>query len=64
MDKLVGQQIECRITKLDTATEDVVVDRRAILEELERAAKEEAAHLATFLGRELQFVWRPNELIN
>ena len=28
MEKLVGQQIECRITKLDTATEDVVVDRR------------------------------------
>jgi small subunit ribosomal protein S1 len=42
MEKLVGQQIECRITKLDTATEDVVVDRRVVLEELERAAKEEA----------------------
>ena len=28
MEKLVGQQIECRITKLDTASEDVVVDRR------------------------------------
>jgi len=42
MEKLVGQQIECRITKLDTASEDVVVDRRAVLEERERAAKEEA----------------------
>src|SRR6185295_8028303 len=42
LEKLVGQQIECRITKLDTATEDVVVDRRAVLEELERAAKQEA----------------------
>jgi small subunit ribosomal protein S1 len=42
MEKLVGQQIECRITKLDTASEDVVVDRRVILEELERAAKQEA----------------------
>jgi len=42
MEKLVGQQIECRITKLDTASEDVVVDRRIVLEELERAAKEEA----------------------
>jgi small subunit ribosomal protein S1 len=42
MEKLVGQQIECRITKLDTATEDVVVDRRAVLEERERQAKEEA----------------------
>jgi small subunit ribosomal protein S1 len=42
LEKLVGQQIECRITKLDTADEDVVVDRRIVLEELERAAKEEA----------------------
>src|SRR5437879_5577218 len=42
LEKLVGQQIECRITKLDTATEDVVVDRRIVLEELERAAKEQA----------------------
>ena len=42
MEKLVGQEIECRITKLDTATEDVVVDRRVVLEERERAAREEA----------------------
>lgn len=42
MEKLVGEQIECRITKLDTASEDVVVDRRVVLEERERAAKEEA----------------------
>src|SRR5271169_4904505 len=41
MEKLIGQQIECRITKLDTAAEDVVVDRRSVLEERERAAKEE-----------------------
>jgi small subunit ribosomal protein S1 len=40
--QLVGQQIECRITKLDTATEDVVVDRRVILEELQRKSKAEA----------------------
>jgi small subunit ribosomal protein S1 len=33
MEKLVGQQITCRITKLDTIEEDVVVDRRAVLEE-------------------------------
>jgi small subunit ribosomal protein S1 len=33
MEKLVGQQITCRITKLDTEEEDVVVDRRAVLEE-------------------------------
>ncbi len=42
MEKLVGQQIECRITKLDTTTEDVVVDRRVILEEREKTAKAEA----------------------
>ena len=42
LEKLVGQDIECRITKLDTATEDVVVDRRSVLEERERAAKQEA----------------------
>ncbi len=40
MEKLVGQEIRCRIIKLDVADEDVVVDRRALLEEDERAAKE------------------------
>jgi small subunit ribosomal protein S1 len=40
LEKLVGEQIECRITKLDTASEDVVVDRRAVLEEREREAKQ------------------------
>lgn len=33
LDRLVGQEITCRIVKLDVAEEDVVVDRRAILEE-------------------------------
>ncbi len=33
LEKLVGQEIQVRITKLDTAKEDVVVDRRAVLEE-------------------------------
>ncbi|HLX44019.1 MAG TPA: 30S ribosomal protein S1 [Bryobacteraceae bacterium] len=42
MEKLVGQEIECRITKLDTESEDVVVDRRVVLEERERQAKLEA----------------------
>jgi len=42
MESLVGQDIECRITKLDTASEDVVVDRRSVLEEREQAAKQEA----------------------
>ena len=40
MEKLVGQEIRCRIIKLDVADEDVVVDRRALVEEEERAAKE------------------------
>ncbi len=40
MEKLVGQEIRCRITKLDVTEEDLVVDRRAILEEEERSAKE------------------------
>ena len=39
MQKLVEQEIRCRITKLDEVEEDVVVDRRIILEEEERAAK-------------------------
>jgi small subunit ribosomal protein S1 len=42
LEKLVGQDIECRITKLDTASEDVVVDRRGVLEERERLSKQEA----------------------
>ncbi len=33
MEELVGQQIECRIIKLDTTEEDVVVDRRHCSEE-------------------------------
>ncbi len=41
MEKLVGQEIQCKIIKLDVAKEDVVVDRRAILEEEERRAKEQ-----------------------
>jgi len=40
MEKLVGQEIRCRIIKLDVADEDVVVDRRAVLEEEERSSKE------------------------
>jgi small subunit ribosomal protein S1 len=40
LEKLVGQEIQCRIIKLDTASEDVVVDRRAILEEEEARARE------------------------
>jgi small subunit ribosomal protein S1 len=40
MEKLVGQEIRCRVIKLDVADEDVVVDRRAVLEEEERTAKD------------------------
>jgi len=40
MEKLVGQEIQCRITKLDVANEDIVVDRRAVLEEEARSVKE------------------------
>ena len=40
MEKLVEQEILCRIIKLDVADEDVVVDRRAVAEEEERSVKE------------------------
>jgi len=40
MQKLVEQEIRCRITKIDEAEEDLVVDRRVILEEEESAAKD------------------------
>jgi len=40
LEKMVGQEIRCRITKLDVTDEDVVVDRRALAEEEERAGKE------------------------
>jgi small subunit ribosomal protein S1 len=39
MEKLVGQEIRCRITKLDVTEEDVVVDRRIVGEEEEVANK-------------------------
>jgi small subunit ribosomal protein S1 len=41
-EKLVGQEIQCKIIKLDTAQEDVVVDRRAVLEEDEALARQKA----------------------
>ncbi|MBV8051144.1 MAG: S1 RNA-binding domain-containing protein, partial [Acidobacteriaceae bacterium] len=40
MEKLVEQEIRCRIIKLDAADEDVVVDRRAILEEEAQASRQ------------------------
>src|SRR5271163_165758 len=41
MEKLVGQEIRCRIIKLDATEEDVVVDRRAVVEEEQRSNKEQ-----------------------
>jgi small subunit ribosomal protein S1 len=40
LEALVGTEITCRITKLDTTDEDVVVDRRVVLEEQSRAEME------------------------
>ena len=40
VEKLVGQEIRCRIIKLDSTEEDVVVDRRTVVEEEERAIKD------------------------
>jgi small subunit ribosomal protein S1 len=40
MEKLVEQEILCRIIKLDVTEEDVVVDRRAVVEEEERSVRE------------------------
>jgi len=39
LEKLVGQEITCKIIKLDVADEDVVVDRRVVLEEEEARAR-------------------------
>ncbi len=38
LEELVGTEITCRITKLDVTDEDVVVDRRVVLEEQARGA--------------------------
>ncbi len=40
MEKLVGQEITCRIIKLDVADEDVVVDRRVVSEEQARSLEQ------------------------
>jgi small subunit ribosomal protein S1 len=40
LEKLVGTQITCRITKLDVTDENVVVDRRVVLEEQARGLTE------------------------
>ncbi|PSH04553.1 MAG: 30S ribosomal protein S1 [Acidobacteria bacterium] len=40
MENLVGQQIRCRVIKLDVTEEDVVVDRRIVIEDEQRANKD------------------------
>ena len=40
LEKLVGAEITCRITKLDVTDENVVVDRRVVLEEQARGIQE------------------------
>lgn len=45
LEKLVGQEVRCRIIQFDANEENVVVDRRAVLEEDARNAR--AATLAT-----------------
>jgi small subunit ribosomal protein S1 len=39
LEQIVGQEITCLIIKLDTTDEDVVVDRRAVLEEEQMQAR-------------------------
>jgi small subunit ribosomal protein S1 len=41
LEKLVEQEIRCRIIKLDAADEDVVVDRRVVAEEEEQTVKDQ-----------------------
>jgi small subunit ribosomal protein S1 len=40
LEKLIGQEISCKIIQLDVAEEDAVVDRRVVLEEEEKQARE------------------------
>src|SRR4029453_11127269 len=42
METLVGQEIRCRIIKLDVDNEDVVVDRRGVLEEEAKQLRQKA----------------------
>lgn len=52
LEQLVGQEIQCKIIKLDVADEDVVVDRRAVLAE-EEARRREAVLASLQEGAEL-----------
>lgn len=53
MQGLVGQEIRCKIIQLDPAKEDVVVDRRVVLEQ-EAAAEREKAFQAIEEGAVIQ----------
>src|SRR3989442_5796457 len=63
MEQLVGQEIRCRIIKLDINDEDVVVDRRSVLEEETRQMRqstwEEAASRLNAGARVTGGVTRP-----
>ncbi len=41
LETLVGREIECRIIELDVAKEDVIVDRRSVLEEQEARRRQQ-----------------------
>ena len=49
LEKLVGTEINCRITKLEVTDENVVVDRRVVLEEQARS-ESAARHAALQVG--------------
>lgn len=40
LEKLIGQEISCKIIQLDIAEEDAVVDRRVVVEEQDKQARE------------------------
>jgi small subunit ribosomal protein S1 len=42
MERLVGQEIRCRVIKLDVDNEDVVIDRRSVMEEEAAEARRHA----------------------
>jgi small subunit ribosomal protein S1 len=53
LEKLVGQEVTVRITKLDVTDEDLVVDRRSVLEE-EARGKAEARFETIAVGENLE----------
>ncbi|HKD07778.1 MAG TPA: 30S ribosomal protein S1 [Bryobacteraceae bacterium] len=44
MQTLIGQEITCKVIKLDTAKEDIVVDRRVVLEDERNKARDARFH--------------------